>query len=108
MPRPIAYIENDDRTWRCDGCGSYGGAMGRDEESYRAVAEAVAAHIDECTPQGTSRQLSVYKAEELREAQNLVYARHADVAQARADLAREEAALSDAMTLLNKVIDSLL
>ncbi|MFF8034908.1 hypothetical protein [Streptomyces sp. NPDC016626] len=28
MSRPIAYGENDGRSWRCDGCGSYGGVGG--------------------------------------------------------------------------------
>ncbi|WP_431997775.1 hypothetical protein [Streptomyces fungicidicus] len=54
------------------------------------------------------RRLPAHVADELQTAQTLVYARHADVAQARADLAREEAALSEAMAQLNKVINSLL
>ncbi|WP_193783100.1 hypothetical protein [Streptomyces sp. E5N91] len=52
--------------------------------------------------------LPAHSTEELREAQSLVYARHADVAQARADLAREEAALGEALTHLNKAINALL
>lgn len=54
------------------------------------------------------RRLPTHVAEELSTAQTRVYARQADVAQARADLAREEAALSEAMAQLNKVIHSLL
>ncbi|MFD5217477.1 hypothetical protein ACFWMH_07390 [Streptomyces tendae] len=55
-----------------------------------------------------SRRLPAHLTEELQTAQTLVYARHADVAQARADLAREEAALGEAIAQLNKVIHSLL
>lgn len=54
------------------------------------------------------RHLPAHVAEELQTAQNLVCARQADVAQTRATLAHEEAALNEAMTNLNKVIDSLL
>lgn len=60
------------------------------------------------TERQPSRRLPAHIAEELQTAQNLVYARHADVAQTRAVLAREEAELSDAMAHLNKVINSLL
>ncbi|GHI91288.1 hypothetical protein [Streptomyces olivaceus] len=52
-------------------------------------------------------RLRTHAAEELRTAQNLVYARQADVAQTRAILAQEEAALNEAMTNLNQVIDYL-
>lgn len=55
-----------------------------------------------------SLRLPAHLADELQTAQLLVYARYADVAQARADLAREEAALGEAMTQLNKAVTSLL
>ncbi|MFH8528120.1 hypothetical protein ACH4GE_06795 [Streptomyces tendae] len=55
-----------------------------------------------------SPKLPAHLADELSAAQTLVYQRQADVAQTRATLAHEEAALSEAMTELNKVIHSLL
>ncbi|MFG2683149.1 hypothetical protein [Streptomyces sp. NPDC048392] len=53
-------------------------------------------------------KLPAHATEELREAQTLVYARQVDVAQARADLAREEATLGEAIAHLNKAINALL
>lgn len=54
------------------------------------------------------RRLPAHIAEELQEAQTRVYARHADVTQARAELFPLEAALAEATADLNKVITSLL
>lgn len=49
MTRPIAYRENDGRSWRCDGCGSRGRAVSA-TDGRRIAAETVAVHVDECTP----------------------------------------------------------
>lgn len=74
--------------------------------TFQQVKETLAAEAS--TTGHSDHRLRAHAAEELRTAQNLVYERQADVAQTRANLAHEEAALSEAMTNLNKVIDYLI
>ncbi|RMB81288.1 hypothetical protein [Streptomyces shenzhenensis] len=74
--------------------------------TMQQVKETLAAEAS--TTGHSDHRLRAHAAEELRTAQTLVYARQADVAQARAILAQEEVALSEAMTNLNKVIDYLI
>jgi hypothetical protein len=50
MERPIAYFADDGRSWRCDGCGSYG-SVGAAPEGRRHAARNVASHVAECTPE---------------------------------------------------------
>lgn len=49
MEQPIAYFADDGRSWRCDGCGSYG-SVGDAANGRRYAARHVAMHIEECTP----------------------------------------------------------
>ncbi|MEW2635951.1 hypothetical protein AB0903_31015 [Streptomyces sp. NPDC048389] len=53
MERPIAYFTDDGRSWRCDGCGSYG-SVARAANGRRHAARHVAMHVEECTPAETN------------------------------------------------------
>ncbi|MFS0697766.1 hypothetical protein [Streptomyces nitrosporeus] len=49
MEQPIAYFAGDGKSWRCDGCGSYG-SVGRAANGRRYASRQIAMHIDECIP----------------------------------------------------------
>lgn len=50
--KPVAYFAEDSRSWRCDGCGTYG-SVSRASNGHRVAAQHVAMHNEECTPPTT-------------------------------------------------------
>ncbi|WP_320784185.1 hypothetical protein [Streptomyces sp. CRN 30] len=58
--QPIAYFADDGRTWRCDGCGSYG-SIGGARYGHRLAARHVAMHNEECTPAGPNEEVPMPK-----------------------------------------------
>ncbi|MFE7753009.1 hypothetical protein [Streptomyces sp. NPDC057428] len=50
MEQPIAYFADDGKSWRCDGCGSYG-SVSSASNGRRYAARHIAMHIGECTPE---------------------------------------------------------
>ncbi|CAL9666337.1 hypothetical protein SUDANB145_07180 (plasmid) [Streptomyces sp. enrichment culture] len=49
MEQSTAYFADDGRSWRCDGCGSYG-SVSRASNGHRLAARHVAMHNEECAP----------------------------------------------------------